>query len=131
MRALWILAVWVVLAPPGSAQEVDCANAVAQVEMTFCAQQDFLAADTDLNRVYKDARATMIRIDSDLPASQRGAEIALRDAQRAWITFRDQACLAEAYSWHGGSGEPMIYASCQENLTRRRVEDLIELAQGY
>jgi uncharacterized protein YecT (DUF1311 family) len=73
----------------------------------------------------------MIRIDSDLPASQRGAEIALRDAQRAWITFRDQACVAEAYSWRGGSGEPMIYASCQESLTRRRVEDLIGLAQGY
>ena len=128
MRALVAL---MLLAGPAAAQEVDCRNAVAQVELNYCAEQDFLAADADLNLAYKAARAVMRQIDAGLPVAERGAEATLRDAQRAWISFRDQACLAEAYSWHGGSGQPMIYSGCQARLTTQRAEDLWSLAEGY
>jgi uncharacterized protein YecT (DUF1311 family) len=119
------------LAGPAAAQQVDCPNAVAQVELNYCAERDFLVADADLNLAYKQARAVMRHIDADLPATERGAEVALREAQRAWITFRDQACLAEAYGWHGGSGQPMAYSGCRARLTLQRAEDLWTLTEGY
>ena len=116
---------------PAAAQSVNCSAAQTQVEMTFCAEQDFKAADADLNAAYRAARALMRRIDADLPADQRGAERHLRDGQRAWITFRDNACAAEGYTFHGGSGEPMVIYGCDARLTRQRSADLWALAKTY
>jgi uncharacterized protein YecT (DUF1311 family) len=39
--------------------------------------------------------------------------------------------VAEAYSWDGGSGQPMIYSGCRARLTAQRAEDLWSLAEGY
>ncbi len=119
------------LASPGAAQQVNCVNPMTQVEINFCAETDYRAADAELNRAYNVAREMMRQVDADLPAPQRGAEVALRDAQRAWITFRDQACLAEAHVWTGGSGYPMVFYGCQSRVTRQRAADLWELGRGY
>ncbi|MGL6210704.1 MAG: lysozyme inhibitor LprI family protein [Paracoccaceae bacterium] len=121
----------VMLPAVGVAQTVNCANPVAQVEINYCAEEAFLLADAELNALYKQARAAMRDVDASIPAPQRGAENALRDAQRAWITFRDQACLAEAYTWFGGSGQPMVYSGCRARLTEARVMDLRGLVEGY
>lgn len=117
-------------AGPAPAQEVDCAAAVAQVELTYCAEQDWIAADADLNLAYRAARAAMQAIDAGLPEDQRGAEGNLRAAQRAWITFRDAGCAAEGYGFHGGSAEPMVIYGCRAALTRGRAEDLWALGKG-
>lgn len=119
------------LTGPAAAQDVNCTNPTAQVEINYCAEVDFLAADVYLNEAYRDARALMRKVDADLPAAQRGAEAALRDAQRAWITFRDQACIAEAYPWTGGSGQQMALFGCKGKLTKQRAAELWELARGY
>jgi len=113
-----------------TAQTVDCANAYTQQDMNACAAQDFAAADRDLNAAYGEARAAMRLIDADLSASERGAEAALRDAQRAWITFRDNACLAEGFQMRGGSAEPLLVFGCKERLTQQRASDLWSLAAG-
>ena len=111
-------------AAPALAQEVDCANAMAQAEMTYCAEQDWTRADADLNDAYRAGMAAMKAIDTGLPKDQRGAETHLRAAQRAWVTFRDEACAAEGYQMHGGSAEPMVIYSCRATLTRQRARDL-------
>jgi uncharacterized protein YecT (DUF1311 family) len=113
---------------PVAAQEVDCTAAVAQVEMTFCAEQDWLAADAALNVAYAAAMAAMREIDADLPAERRGAETSLRAAQRAWITVRDFHCAAEGFRMHGGSAEPMVIYGCRARLTHERTADLALLA---
>lgn len=109
---------------PALGQEVDCANAMAQMELTYCAEQDWMAADEALNAAYGEAKALMQQIDADLPKAERGAEAYLRDAQRAWISFRDAACAAEGYAMHGGSAEPMLVYGCRARLTEQRTEDL-------
>ena len=119
---------WPAVAP---AQQVDCANTMAQVEMTFCAERDWMTADADLNRAYSAARDMMRAIDADLPKAERGAEVALRDSQRSWIPFRDQACAAEGYMMHGGSAEPMVIYGCRARLTAERAGALWALAEGY
>lgn len=114
------------------AQEIDCANAMAQMELTYCAEQDWMTADAALNAAYGEAKALMRQIDADLPKAERGAEAYLRDAQRAWIGFRDAACAAEGYVMHGGSGEPMLIYACRARLTEQRTQDLQLLtAQPY
>ncbi len=123
-----VLMVW---AGQIQAQDVDCANAQAQMELNFCARQDWQEADADLNDAYKSAMVLMKSIDADLPEAERGAEEALRKAQRAWVTFRDAACVAEGFPMQGGSAQPMVVNGCLAQLTRQRAKSLWELAASY
>lgn len=118
---------------PALAQEntVNCAEAVTQVDMTYCADRAWKLADEDLNLAYGFAQAMMKQIDAALPQDQRGAEQALREAQRAWIGFRDAGCKAEGYRAAGGSMQPMVVASCLERVTRARTEELRMLGETW
>ncbi|WP_306142302.1 lysozyme inhibitor LprI family protein [Roseibium sp. MMSF_3412] len=117
-------------APVKAQTAIDCANPVSQVEMTYCAEQDWLEADAALNTVYGLAMAKMRETDGYLPDNLKGAANALRDAQRAWIPYRDKACAAYGYLARGGTLEPQPIYSCRADLTRSRVGELEELAGG-
>lgn len=122
---LWLAFCVVVMgAGQGLAQDADCTKAVVQSELTACAGQEFDAADADLNAAYSVAVEKMKAVDSALPEGERGALDALRSAQRAWISFRDAACDAEGYQFHGGSAEPMVVFGCRTLLTRDRIAGL-------
>ena len=112
-----------------SAQTLDCDNAQTQMEMTACAEQDWQAADAELNEAYEAAAAFMAGIDADLAEDEPGAATYLRDAQRDWIRFRDNACAAEGYVFHGGSAEPMVIYACRARLTTARTDDLRKLVE--
>jgi uncharacterized protein YecT (DUF1311 family) len=116
------------LAGPIVAQDLDCENAQTQLDMNFCARQDWQDADDALNDIYKSALAQMLDTDSVLDSEDIGAVEALKVAQRLWVKYRDAACTAEEYPFTGGSIQPMIYWSCQARLTWARVEDLGMLA---
>ncbi|MFK7944487.1 MAG: lysozyme inhibitor LprI family protein [Paracoccaceae bacterium] len=112
-----------------SAKALDCANAQTQFDMNQCADLDWQRADKALNAEYKRARARMRQLDQDLPANLEGAEIALRDAQRAWIKYRDAACVAEGFLFRGGTMEPLIVSTCMASLTEARTRGLQTLSQ--
>ena len=109
---------------------VDCTNPQTQMELGYCAQQSYLAADAELNAVYKKAVSAMQEIDGYLSKDQRGAVDALKKAQRAWIPYRDDACQAEGYMVYGGSMLGQIVNECLERLTRQRIGDLEILVKG-
>ena len=113
---------------PAIAQEVDCANAMAQVELNACAHDDWQAADAELNNAYKAAMAAMRAMDAAQPPELQGAADALRSAQRAWITFRDANCASAGYPMRGGSAEPLLIYGCLGRMTRERTAELLELA---
>ena len=120
------------LAGPALAQDVDCYATEVQNEMTFCAEQEWMVADDELNLAYKAAMAVMKATDATLGAGKT-AEGYLRQAQRDWVAYRDNACAAEAYQMHGGSAEPMLIYSCRARLTQERVMGLYyitEMGQG-
>jgi uncharacterized protein YecT (DUF1311 family) len=127
----WLVVLMVISAQAAVAQEVDCETAEAQVELTFCAEQDWQAADAALNDAYRAARAMMRQIDLGLPKDEQGAEANLREAQRAWVSFRDATCAAEGYAMHGGSAEPMVIYGCRARLTEQRTVDLLAMAETY
>lgn len=128
MRALLALCL---LALPAAAQEVDCANAMAQQELNQCAYADWEAADADLNEAYAEAMALLQDWDANLPANEQGGAAALREAQRAWITFRDKACEAEGYAMKGGSAEPLLVYGCMRQVTEDRARQLWAMVEAY
>lgn len=52
---------------------------------------------------------------------------ALRDAQRAWIAFRDAECGLEYAVWGAGSMRQIAGASCHLEMTAARTADLVAL----
>ncbi|QGZ35129.1 lysozyme inhibitor LprI family protein [Stappia indica] len=120
-------------AAPASAQQdpdIDCDNATVQMELTYCAEKDWQAADAKLNTAYSAAMKSMREMDADLPADLKGAAEALKEAQRAWIPYRDKACAAAGFLARGGSMEPMLIYSCLAQLTADRTQELEQLAEG-
>ena len=111
-----------------AAQDVDCAKAEAQVELTFCAEQDWNDADAKLNDAYRRAMEVMKAVDANLDTTDRGAADSLRAAQRAWVTFRDATCAAEGWSYHGGSAEPMVIYACRARVSDARADELDNMA---
>lgn len=106
---------------PSWAQEPDCGRSVTQIEMNDCALLDWEAADEELNFAYEAALETAAEADASYP---NGVEEALREAQRAWVPYRDAVCEAEAALWGGGSAEPMIRLGCLAMVTSQRAEEL-------
>ena len=51
---------------------------------------------------------------------------ALRDMQRAWIAWRDAACVYEASTWGGGTGAGPAAIGCMMTLTGRQALALEE-----
>lgn len=130
-RAFSALAFAAVAASVAHAQDKpDCNNAMTQMDMNICANMDFQKADAELNVVYKKAMAKMRETDSYLSDDLKGAADTLRDAQRAWIPYRDKACESYGFLARGGSMEPMLVANCRTDVTEQRIKELNELVEG-
>jgi uncharacterized protein YecT (DUF1311 family) len=85
--------------------------------MIRCAEMEYRHYDRLLNRNYRLLMRT-------LPEEEQAR---LREAQRAWIRFRDLECDFEGYEMRGGSGEPLLVLGCKALLTRKRAERLEKL----
>lgn len=95
-----------------------CVEDGNQMQLNFCASADFHDADLEMNNLYT---TQMTRLTD--PEKSR-----LRDSQRAWLVFRDKACLYEARARdESGSIWPLEHFACLTAHTKQRVEDL----KGY
>jgi uncharacterized protein YecT (DUF1311 family) len=114
-----------------SAQDppLNCDNPQYQAEMNACAAQDFVRADAELNTAYRATIQSAQAADRDYARTasgpdEPGEEASLREAQRAWVTFRDANCRGESFEARGGSMQPMLYDGCRATLTRARTAEL-------
>ena len=117
-RALLTAAVIGFMLPAGAHAD-ECADAEDQATMNECAAKDLQAADAELNSLYHQIRQ---RIVDDVDTRNL-----LRDAERAWVAFRDAECTFATSSTAGGSIWPMEYDACLTGLTQQRIEQF----QGY
>ncbi|MBK7898271.1 MAG: DUF1311 domain-containing protein [Azonexus sp.] len=93
----------------------DCDNGAPMLEVNHCASFKFAEADAEMNELYKEKLAS-----AKSPASKKR----FRDAQRAWLTFRDKVCLYEAgLDNESGSIWPFHQFGCMEFYTKRRIDD--------
>ncbi|WP_370600319.1 lysozyme inhibitor LprI family protein [Pseudomonas nitroreducens] len=106
------------LAASFAAQAADCANPMDQATFNACAAQEYSAADKRLNQVYNDYRQ---RLD----ARQKDG---LKDAQQAWLRYRDLHCRFAASSVEGGSAYGMVFDGCLAEVTDARVKELKSLS---
>lgn len=97
-----------------AAQAADCGSLKTQAEITACLGDDAKTADVLLNTLYQN----LVR---QLSAKDKTN---LRDAQRAWIVYRDKECDFRTAPYAGGSVAPSLVSSCIAALTSQRIYDL-------
>ncbi|MEZ5752092.1 MAG: lysozyme inhibitor LprI family protein [Paracoccaceae bacterium] len=94
------------------------------VGMMFCMLAERDAWDALLNAEYGLARAEAQNFDNaDRANAPQFAVRAdqLRDAQRAWIAFRDAECTMRYGMWGSGSMRQLAGANCHMSLTAERT----------
>lgn len=114
------------------AESPDCEAPQYQLEMNACAGIDFERADAELNAVWRQVVEAARANDRALRAGggsldRLGYEATLREAQRAWLAFRDAHCTYHGYEARDGSMEPMLFNGCRAGVTRERTEQLRSL----
>ena len=91
-----------------------CAEAVTTAEMQQCLSEQYESADRQLNSAYRKAM--------ELLSEARQAK--LKEAQRAWILFRDKTAEFEASEVEGGTMYPLVYLSALISMTEERSSEL-------
>ena len=91
-----------------------CANAQTQAEMNNCAGKEYKTADAALNQVYQ-------KLVSMLDDEEK---VQLKDAENAWLKYRDANCEFVADQYKGGTIRPMINGLCLAEMTRNRTTEL-------
>ncbi|RUT95429.1 DUF1311 domain-containing protein [Mesorhizobium sp. USDA-HM6] len=102
------------ITPAVHAAATDCAAAKTQADLGTCTAKDSASADAALNAVYKALSARLSSADQ-----QR-----LRDAQRAWIPFRDKECAFRTQPYADGSVYSSLVETCKAELTKARLAQL-------
>lgn len=95
-------------------KKVPCSEANTQAEMNICAGKEYKTADAALNRVYQQLVGMLDSAGKDQ----------LKEAQTAWIKYRDANCDFVGDQYKGGSIRPMIYGLCLADVTRNRTAEL-------
>lgn len=124
--ALGLTVLLVPAAMAGDAMPADCTEAMSTIEMNNCAGADFEKADAELNRVYKEAIASIPEMATgEQPFDKASWEEALRASQRAWVAFRDAECEDHVEKfWGGGSGRTVDIIGCKTEKTEQRTKEL-------
>jgi uncharacterized protein YecT (DUF1311 family) len=116
---LTCMAIWVSVAVSlAAAQPTNepCAG-MTTAEMRECLNQRYKQADTALNQLYQ-------QLMSQLSKTRR---IKLREAQQAWVLFRDKSAAFGASAAEGGTMQPLLSLSVLTSMTEKRVAELKDL----
>ena len=92
-----------------------CADAQTQAEMNICWGNEYKSADQRLNQVY---REFMNKLGTD------EEKAGLKNAETAWLKYRDTNCDFVGDQYKGGSIRPMIVAICLADATNNRTKEL-------
>lgn len=116
MRLMVAAVLAAMIAGGTGASAKDCGDEATQAGMNKCAADQLKIADAALNKIYQQI---VHRLGDDADTLKL-----LRDAQRAWVDFRDKHCAFAASGVDGGSVYPFIHDGCLAGLTERRTKEL-------
>jgi len=106
---------------------IETPDGYTTVGMSFCADQETRYWDARLNAAYRELMAFETGIDAEmaeLGAAAPSLSEALREMQRAWITYRDATCRYEASQFGGGTGAGPAATQCAMRLTGEQALEL-------
>jgi uncharacterized protein YecT (DUF1311 family) len=98
-------------------------NGETTVGMKECGGREISVWDERLNAAYRTALSGELGKQDAIRGGGRklkGADI-LRDAQRAWISFRDKKCDAASLPMEGGTGAGLLSTDCYLQETARQA----------
>ncbi|MFI8691973.1 lysozyme inhibitor LprI family protein [Stutzerimonas kunmingensis] len=123
--AIFILAgAFAGVAHAASMKESICNSASNEGEMYQCLKHQFNKADATLNQSYKTLVARYKNNGIQQAQGAKPQDSYLKEAQIAWIKFRDESCDFETYEAITGSGFGTIYTACLLGKTLERVKYL-------
>lgn len=127
VTTLIVSAIWLFPLPANAQSRCDDEYDTAAI--VSCLQLDFEAEDRRLNDRYRRLAAMMRASDVSAASDATPAigEQRLREAQRAWIRFRDAECRLTGHAMIGGSQAAILEAGCRTARTRERVGQLDNL----
>jgi uncharacterized protein YecT (DUF1311 family) len=94
------------------------------IGITECIGAETAVWDRFLNTQYQVAREHLFAVGGE------DLQISLRDAQRAWIAFRDAECALQYDRYAGGTIRSVVYASCMMTMTATRAVALGKIGTG-
>ncbi len=81
--------------------------------MKDCANREAIVWDEELNKAYKAVLSAFGDTDADDDGGKKIKRADLiRDAQRAWVAFRDKKCEVASLQMAGGTGAGVLYDDC-------------------
>jgi uncharacterized protein YecT (DUF1311 family) len=116
------IAIWVYLTGSVGAEHPAndlCAEAMTTVEMRECLNKRYQQVDASLNQLYQ-------QLMSQLSKTRQAR---LREAQQAWMLFRDKNAAFVASETEGGTMQPVVSLSVLVSMTEKRVAELKDLLQ--
>ena len=119
----------------GMAHAADCKDPQTNYDMKMCAAEDFKKADAELNVAYAkalDEARKWYPASKGSPGNETMPDNAavLRDAQRAWVAFRDANCKYQYQIYYGGTHAPLAHTLCMADMTKARTKELRQLPGG-
>ncbi len=106
----------------------DCQNGRGgTLGLSFCAKRDFEKADNKLRSLYAQEYQNVLKNDRDLKVKDlRVAAPHFASAQKAWIKYRDDRCVAAYLSIGNASMRNITYSDCLTKMTNNRIKELSE-----
>lgn len=102
-------------------------NAGSTQDMVECSDAGLRFWDARLNASYRELMDIYRAEDAEDPESPYQLAPLLREAQRAWIAYRDANCGAfERYRFRGGTLGRLTSITCMSDMTADRAHELEE-----
>lgn len=105
---------------------LECADAASQVEIGSCVSEVEERVNSAVDAAYGFALNAAKELDD--VTGRVVAQPALETSQQAWIAYRDAQCETVGAYFGGGSGTGIGITSCQIQLGRLRVDELLRLS---
>jgi uncharacterized protein YecT (DUF1311 family) len=107
-----------------------CSNEETNFEYKECLNKLAEAQDRELNRLYGQVRELFSGYDAAGSLAPKLVP-AFKEAQRAWIAFRDRQCAVEYNIAQGGTAGGGYGSECLCQLTYQRNLDLKRILNSY
>lgn len=92
-----------------------------------CLQEEVSVWDRLLNEAYQASRTALKAMDEGSQPGPFNRVEALRDAQRAWVAFRDAECNLVYALYQDGSIRSVLHSTCNLELTAKRALELRDM----
>lgn len=109
-----------------------CEANATQVDFDTCYADLFRVTNEEMNHLYRnailafehDAANAHRRSDASALSYDAAALFDLKNAQAAWVRYRDLQCRAAGQQLQGGSIQPIVVNKCLVLLTHHRIDEI-------